>query len=355
MIVRRKPFGWRTFAQGLREIVRRERDSDVKLPWSTRLKVWRRGFLSTSYVLYGAERASMSDYVPDFAHLLFARRINGDLEAFDNKLLFRAIYGAILEIPENLCLIDTGRVVPLVDSPIRTDDFGSLLEVCKANGGCVWKPLRGRGGQDVYVIRFSDHGITLNGAVADEAALRELSKTRRDFLVTTIAEQGTYISSIFPHSVSTVRVNTVVDPATGKAFVSEAFHRIGTAASAPVDNWSQGGLLAPIDVDTGRIGRASAKPVNGTLRWVDTHPDTGAQILGVVIPCWRQVIAGLIAATESYREMYTAAWDVVVREDGWCVLEANNFPDIDARQLTGGLLRDERMSRFYQHHEVLMR
>lgn len=354
MFFRRKSFEWRNFVSGLREIVYQETRRGIGLSPRQRLRAWRYGFLSSSWVLYGFGDKPHRDYLPDFPHYLLARRTNKDQQVFDNKVLFPAVFGALLEIPDNLCLLHLGRVLPLPAGRGRIVDLESLLRHCRESGGVVCKPLDGMGGQDVSLLTFDGStGFQLNGRPASEQQVQALIEAAKNSLVCDAVTQSAYAASIFPGSANTVRLNVMVDPRSGRAFLSSAVHRFGTRQSAPVDNWAAGGLVAIIDLATGTLGAATTKPVGGRVDWVDHHPDTGARIKGVVIPGWDAIVARLLEVTEAYHGISRCGWDVVVREDGFSVLEGNNHPTLTMLQLAGGLLRDERTRRFYVHHEVI--
>jgi hypothetical protein len=43
---------------------------------------------------------------------------------------------------------------------------------------------------------------------------------------------------------------------------------------------------------------------------------------------------------------------VVVTEDGFRILEGNNFSDVNLLQIHGPLLKDERVAAFYSRHGI---
>lgn len=355
MIYTRPTFSWRSLITGSKEIIKRERFPEIPTTLSTKFRAWRHGFLSSTWALYGLDEVTARDYLPDFAHLILERRLNKDMEVLQNKILFRAVFGGILNIPENICLLNEGRLMLLPDGARRgITSFEALLDWCRADEGMFWKPRSGMGGQGAFDIRpDTDRKFRVNGEIRDSSFLIELSRSRRDFLVCPVVIQAHYSKTIFPGSINTVRVRTLIDPETNKAFVASAYHRFGGIRSAPVDNLSSGGLAAVIDVATGILGRAATKPVNGKIPYFDSHPDTGAPITGVQIPNWETTLLKLQAATEAYDGICSCGWDVVIQDDGFTVLEGNNLPQTYGPQLAGGMLRNERVRNFFVHHRII--
>jgi hypothetical protein len=335
-------------------MVRAEREPGIDLSLWKRMRALRAGFAARSWILYGFEDRPDETYLPDLPHLLYIKGANKDWQVFQNKLLFPAVYGALLDIPENLCIVGRGRVLPLSRSAGLTRSLDSVIEWCKRTGPMIWKPVEGLGGQAVHLISYESSGtFRVNGKQTDEEHLYTLAQGRADYLVCPAVPQGDYAHAIFPGSVNTVRMWTMVDPSDGKAFLAAAVHRFGTRKSAPVDNWAAGGLVAPIDMETGTLHAAASKPIGGRVSWFDVHPDTGAQIAGTRVPNWSKVVNSLLEVMEAYPKVSHCAWDVVVREKGFSVLEGNNSPTLTMLQLRGGLLRNERTRRFLHHHEVL--
>jgi hypothetical protein len=118
---------------------------------------------------------------------------------------------------------------------------------------------------------------------------------------------------------STVRVVTYRRPA-GECGVLLACLRMPTG-SMHVDNFEAGGIAAPIDLETGRLGVAVAKnPVRGRF---SHHPDSGAPIEGTLVPDLEKALAITRNAHQCYGWMPFVGWDVVLTDDGPVLLEAN--------------------------------
>jgi hypothetical protein len=143
------------------------------------------------------------------------------------------------------------------------------------------------------------------------------------------------------------------DPETQRSFVATAVHRFGNSKSAPVDNWTAGGLSVRVDLETGALSTGITYPRAGSLEWHHSHPETGAQIEGIVVPGWQNVIARILAAADAYDFLSYVGWDVVIRDDGFSVLEGNNYTDVNLLQIHGGLLKDKRVAQFYRYHRVI--
>jgi hypothetical protein len=148
------------------------------------------------------------------------------------------------------------------------------------------------------------------------------------------------LKPISGRALATVRVVTA-RPKAGKPEVILAALRMGTG-SAVADNFVLGGIAAPVDIESGRLGPASGKGLEGHFQ---NHPDTGAPIAGRQIPGWSAVLALALAAHDAFPTMPTVGWDVALVDDGQALLlEGNSVWGVDVAQISrAGPLADTRL------------
>ena len=119
-------------------------------------------------------------------------------------------------------------------------------------------------------------------------------------------------------SVNTIRIWVLRRD--GVARTRLAFLRIGRQGSL-VDNRSAGGVVAPVDVKTGRM--AAALDGMPSRREYAAHPDTGVQIEGVALPMWAEAKTLAEQALGVFPYMNFAGIDVAMAPAGPVVIEAN--------------------------------
>lgn len=340
-------------ARALIKLYREERSANVALPLAKRLAIWRRGFTSVCHLYYDFDRRPIECYLPEYHRLVRASRINRRPEVLHDKLLFDAFFKAVLPTPRTLAWVSSGIVTPLAGDP-RIDSPAALLGACRAYGRLAIKPFGESCGKGFHVLAWEDGRLTLDGAPLNEQAFLCLLRGARDVMVTEYVRQGEYAARIFPSATNTVRVLAMRDPLQNRrAFIAIAVHRFGTSRSAPADNFQRGGLTAEVDLASGIVGKAAGLTRGGALEWFSHHPETGAQIEGVRVPGWENIVQRLLAATEAYDFLDYVGWDVVAREDGFYVLEGNNHSSMTLLQVHRGLLADDRVRAFFEHHGVV--
>ena len=170
------------------------------------------------------------------------------------------------------------------------------------------------------------------------------------------ARQGEYASSFYPRSINTLRIVSIRPEGEIKHEIVGALQRIGTDASAPVDNFSQGGLTALIDLESGVLGKASSGDYfdrDGKRISYSKHPDTGAQIEGVAVPGWHGIRDKIVEVTEQLPFFEYIAWDLVVQDHGVSVLETNMKSSLNIFQVHGGA-RNALLGQTYRKHGWLV-
>jgi hypothetical protein len=123
--------------------------------------------------------------------------------------------------------------------------------------------------------------------------------------------------------------------------------------SGPVDNWTQGGLSARVDLDTGRLSRATRLPSGKKLEWFSTHPDTGSVIEGALVPHWPEIVETVIHAAHVLSFMEYVGWDIIVTPNGPVVLEANINSGMNVLQVHQPLLEDARARAYFVKRGVV--
>ena len=293
------------------------------------------------YYLYGLQRRDLSwarkrEFVGEMERRSWQERLNpGFYEFFtkDKVVTKRYLAQAGAPVPRLLAVIGpTGRAE--TGEPLRTPgELGRWLADAKVEQ-VVLKPVRGARGEGVLVLgermdgaleweRIPAGRIDLDGILAHlRSYVRE-----PEFLVEDRLRPHPDLAVFSAEVLHTARILTVLED---DAQVVAAALRIGVG-SAPVDNFSQGNLAAPIDLATGRLGAAVSR-ASGLSRH-RRHPVTGATIEGRPVPDWDRAVAVLRAAARVVPFNPVQGWDLAFTAMGPVIVEANGRWDPDVTQL----------------------
>jgi Sugar-transfer associated ATP-grasp len=168
-----------------------------------------------------------------------------------------------------------------------------------------------------------------------------------DILYQQIIHQHPKLEKLFPHSVNTVRIDTL--KYNDKYFSNGAVLKMGCNKNH-VDNWSAGGIIVGINIKNGRLfkkGKQAAK--FGGLEY-DAHPDTGETFADFQIPYWQDILDVVRKAAETMAPLVSLGWDVAVTADGPVIVEANGPWDTCLTQEgAGGLAKTKLGEMVIQH------
>jgi hypothetical protein len=106
-------------------------------------------------------------------------------------------------------------------------------------------------------------------------------------------EQAAFWRRLFDDSANTLHLLTLWTREAPAPFIDRAVQRIGTVDTVPTDNWSGGGISAPVALASGTLGEGRMHPLKASPEWraqrFSHHPDSGAAIAGAVLPGWERV------------------------------------------------------------------
>ncbi len=177
----------------------------------------------------------------------------------------------------------------------------------------VAKPVDGSCGKGFEKIHVPDYSTAAE-------LYRYLIETDR-LLVEDFIVQHPTLAAIYPHSVNTLRVVTILSK-DGEPHILYAFLRLGNGGRN-VDNISSGGMTAPVDVETGVISNVA---FDKKSNYYEVHPETGSPIVGVTIPMWDKVVRLVLDAARKIPQLRYIGWDVAVTETGVEFVEGNQHP-----------------------------
>lgn len=286
-----------------------------------------RGYHPLEAAWYEQERHSTQGCISTFERETSLTDLNGPHGyLLDNKLAFAHVMrGAGIPHPETFGFAHEGAW--------HWPDHGraKALAAMERGEAVVVKPTFGRKGQSVEFIR----------APAELEAARA-----QDVIATSFVRQAPYAERIFAGSVNTIRVLSVI-PRDGTPLVAAAMHRFGAAATGGVDNFSAGGVVARVDLESGRLDRAARIGQGNRLLWSEAHPETGAPIAGVEVPHWPAVRSLVLRLCELLPFLIYVGWDVAVTAEGPVVIEGNARPSLRFFQLYEPMLDDPRLRAFF--------
>ncbi|MGN0073616.1 MAG: sugar-transfer associated ATP-grasp domain-containing protein [Coriobacteriales bacterium] len=308
------------------------------------------GYVPDQAKIYDFKHNSKREYLSEFDWYR-SRWIN---EPFDqmlnNKIICTEVLQQYVSVPKLLAMRNKGRMVSLEKS--RADGYLSnsdILELLKTHKVLFMKPLAAGKGKGVFRIECTDGALSVDGkAISRESFFAFLEKQGNWFLSVGM-HQCAFLDQIYSKTTNTIRFITLRDPETGCYKVFFAVLRIGTSATIPVDNGSRGGLVSQIDLETGELSEARSLQA---LDVHEFHPDSGAPIKGAVIPGWGAIKEEMLALARNFPFMNFIAWDILLTEEGICIIEANTSSGVNIIQLWGPQ-RNGELGDFYRAHGVI--
>lgn len=247
------------------------------------------------------------------------------------------------KIPEKAILqmfaIPTSKFLGRLDAAEGYDGEGNLLRTAselerliRTHGEehIVFKPLEGWEGRGVHIpaVRFTPEPRLVEESSGIEYSVAEYCTKfldldgTGDWLIEAYFRQHPMLAEINPSSVNTIRIWVVLEH-DGSPRVLCAMLRVGRKGSV-VDNTSAGGMVASIDIETGRLGALK----DGTFNFQTHthHPDSNVCIEGKIIPFWQEVCNLSCQALLVFPNLRFAGIDIAIGPDGPTAQELNVIP-----------------------------
>jgi len=308
------------------------------------------GFSMIESQIYGLTKDNYRNYISTWE--TYQPRIKNPSPYFcisDDKYLFSTVFGKYIDVPKTYALIENGVIIPIEQYCAEMD----LREFIIKMGGVVIKDRFGSDGFNVYVLQVSENNkvVYKNKDISSNELLQIVEKFKHGIIQSVVA-QGNFENRMFPNSVNTIRIISVKKNNALEHEIIGALQRIGTNKSAPVDNFNQGGASALIDLEIGTIGQmttASSVDEDGNRVFYDVHPDSGERIEGQIIPHWSELKDVVIDITRKVPYFDCIAWDFVIRDDGFSLVETNMKSSLNVFQVHGGMRNSVMGQKFMEH------
>lgn len=230
--------------------------------------------------------------------------------------------------------ISTPKMIGIIEHQYEVKN---LVDIVKGYKTFVIKPAHGSGGKGVLVIKDFD-GEKFYSASGEVLTFKEVYQHVSNTLSGLFSLGGRYdvalieetvnFSDVFKdfsyHGIPDVRVIVY------KGFPAMVMMRLATKESDGKANLHQGGVGVGLDVKTGKTLRAVLhdKPVT-------IHPDTGANLMDLKVPFWREHLLIGALAYDMTGLGYLGADIVLDKTRGPMMLEVNARPGL-AIQIANG-------------------
>jgi hypothetical protein len=253
-------------------------------------------------------------------------------------------------IADYLCRA-SGLPVPTVYAYLEPNrdfrtEISRILEYASA-GKVFIKEARGLGGRNI-ALAFKE---------GERILVRERERTvpldQYQLTLPSIAQefvtQHPVLEAVSP-SVNTVRTESLLTR-DGDVLVLGTFIRFGRAGGF-VDNAKAGGLIAGVDLETGRVFDTARD--SKSQRYA-SHPDSGIIFGDLTVPFWDEILGLTVEIQESFPFYKLLGPDIAVTPAGPVIVEINAIPDHVGLEIDGGpTLKDRRIWEEFKKYGLLI-
>ncbi len=262
----------------------------------------------------------------------------------ENKVLFHHHFkGSDIRLPSFLGYnIGSSFYYVCENKSIRDlNSYFRLIEelIARSESSSVFiKPISGFGGRGCFKV---DSSMLNSDFLAD--VYKKIISAKYLFQETMYPHP--LISTIYPHSLNTLRIHTCIYKSGHIGLVS-AYMRFGSRGSC-VEGGGLGTIYISIDMNTGTLGTYAKKNFEWGGNTYTRHPDTGFEFAGFTVPYFAAALetAKAAAAFLPYR---LVGWDIAITGEGPVLLEGNiNFGFYGAQIADGGYKKNKVFKQFF--------
>jgi hypothetical protein len=325
-----------------RDLRRREREGHtpaVRALWELARLRRHNGVSPMYYLLAGLYRRELSwddklAYVGPPRLKAYLDRINPPRQHYlvRNKIVSHAVLATFgIPTPCLLGFIAGAHSTTVVPAVLRRPE--DLLAVMDTHGidTVCFKHVSGTRGRGLYKAAIDRSGRVPTARILPEGEEMALDELWKRLVETTLfegyycegaVEQHPHVARFNPWSLNTARCWMVKDD-DGDWFMYDAVLRMGRGKTS-IDNIAGGGLVAPIDTPSGRLGDSIEATIDRGVS--PTHPVTGVRFSGETLPMWDRAreLCRLAAARFPY---HLVAVDVGFGVDTPVIMELGATPD----------------------------
>lgn len=321
--------------------------SHMKVPFFKRI-YWNinGGYIGDQVVLYKLNHKRKKEYLSEFDWYK-SRYINGNYKfILNNKIVTTELLKQYIYVPAIYCLKQNKSIANFGENINTAEDLVQFLE---KNNSLYLKPIDSGKGNGVATFEYLNKKYFINEKETTRNDVLKYFEKEKNYFVCETVKQNEYLNNLYDKTSNTLRLVTFKDPKTEKFILYFAVQRIGTFNTIPVDNGSQGGLVAKVDLETGEL--SAAKCLHNTKTY-KIHPDSKRPIEGVKIPGWNKIKREIVDLANKFPYLNFVAWDVLLTEKGMCIIEANASSGINILQLWGGQ-KNKPLGDFYRYHHLI--
>ncbi|MGN0458581.1 MAG: sugar-transfer associated ATP-grasp domain-containing protein [Eubacterium sp.] len=199
------------------------------------------------------------------------------------------------------------------------NDFTAFLDFANKHNTFIVKELKGSLGANISKF-------TVNNSEQIKAAFFRIIQYGGCICEEWLTQCDEF-SSFNDTSINTIRFVTYYDKTKLKNIYG--MFRTGRLGSC-VDNASQGGIAAAVDLNTGVV---ISDGYTKRLEHFSEHPDSKRKYKGFKIPRWDELVSLITELCQNAKEYKVVGWDMTLSDNGWIMIEGNSRPNIDTIQL----------------------
>lgn len=199
----------------------------------------------------------------------------------------------------------------------RDVSFDEFSATFKDESKIMYKPLSASCGSGITILPLGDEMKSTYDKIMDLPI----------GIVEGVLVQHPEMSKFSKNAVNTIRLISIND-GNDVNVIYGAFRMAG--GDAVVDNFHNGGVLAILDTETGKV-ITDAIDLSG--HFYEKHPATGEVIKGFQVPYWTEITEMIKKAGKIVDGVGYVGWDIAVTEKGPVLIEGNTAPAPNVLQL----------------------
>lgn len=259
----------------------------------------------------------------------------------DKWLCAHILAQSTIRMPETLAAIDKSeRAYPAthkISTAEQLRDFMTSQDVLPLFA----KQNRGICSFGAFLVVDADENAMLlkgQGWLSYDACMEQFVGTT-PYLLQALARNHSFFDR-YTDSLATVRVCVLISE--DGIEIPFAILKLPSRENVADSFWRPGNLACKLDLQSGRILTVRSKDIFGTTDHT-AHPDTGAPLLGEIVPMWDRVLDLAHRCAPIFQPVRYQSMDIGITQAGPVLIEINTGGGFDLPQLASGegFLTDE--------------